>query len=70
MVDNDCTDATHPRRAVAWVCAGGLSAVPLLSVVFLIFITYQTKKKINSTKFLNGGASKYYFEAPPFKNIF
>jgi hypothetical protein len=35
MVENDGTDATHPRRAFAWVCAGGLSAVTLLATVFL-----------------------------------
>jgi hypothetical protein len=42
MTENDGTDAPHPRRAVAWGCAGGLSAVPLLSTVFSTIITPQT----------------------------
>jgi hypothetical protein len=52
MVENDCTDATHPRRAFAWGCAGGLSAVPLFSAYFfkyLLFLELENSSQITTS---------------------
>jgi hypothetical protein len=53
MACNDRTDATHPRRAFAWGCAGGLSAVPLLSAYFFNIIKNLSLLFLNCCIFVN-----------------